>query len=185
MKRGYISKVDSAKEFQKQIELYQQCGVSLDNVAINVDFDAFISSVSCGDTVTVISYIGIFPSLDSYLKMATELIERNIVIESLQEPDIVVNKHNSVFVSQLNVLNHRLRSTTSIKCINKLKDEGRKVGRPAGSSNESLKKVSQVEKLLKESNMSVVNACKITGCNLKTYYRLKSSNTANVWTQQV
>lgn len=185
MKRGYIGKVDSAKEVQKQIELYQKCGISLDNVAINVDFDAFISSVSCGDTVIVSSYVGIFASLDSYLKMATELIERNIVIESLQEPDIVVDKCNSVFVSQLNALNHRLRSTTSIKCINKLKDEGRKIGRPLGSSSESLKKVSQVEKLLKDSNMSVVNACKITGCNLKTYYRLKSTNISNVWMQQL
>lgn len=174
MKYGYIGKINSAKEFQEYILLFEQREVPLDNVAINLSFDEFTASLGDGDTVVVCSYIGLFASLGTYLTTAIELLGKGITIESLLEPNVCINCSNSNLIRELNVLNRQLRSTSSLKSINKLKDEGKKVGRPRGScSSELQKKVAQVEKLRKESNISVVAACKLVECNMKTYYRLR------------
>lgn len=173
MKYGYMGKVNSAKEFQEHVELFERSGVALDNVVINIDFDEHIASLLTGDTIVVCSYIGLFPSLGAYLTKAIEMLEKGVMIESLQEPGIAVNPSNSKFINDLNTLNHRLRSTSSLKSIHKLMNEGKRVGRPRGSTLEQQKKVAQVEKLRRESNISVVAACKLAECNLKTYYRLR------------
>lgn len=173
MKYGYMGKVNSAKEFQEYVRLFEQSGISLDNMVMNVDFDEHIASLKTGDTIVVCSYIGLFPSLGAYLTKALEMWEKGVSIESLQEPSIAVNAINSGFINELNSLNHRLRSTSSLKSIQKLITEGKRVGRPRGSSMELKKKVAQIEKLRKDSNISVVAACRLVECNLKTYYRLR------------
>lgn len=174
MKHGYISKINSAQEFQQYILLFEQQEVSLDNITINLDFENFATSLNEGDTVVVRSYVGLFSSLGSYLTTAIELMERGIIIESLLEPNVCINRSNSDLIRELNILNRQLRSASSLKSITKLKNEGKKVGRPCGSCSLDIqKKVARVEKLRKESNISVVDACRQVGCNLKTYYRLK------------
>lgn len=173
MKYGYMGKVNSAKEFQECVRLFEHSGISLDNMVMNVDFDEHIASLKAGDTIVVCSYIGLFPSLGAYLTKASEMWEKGVSIESLQEPTIAVNAINSRFINELNSLNYRLRSTSSLKSIQKLIHEGKRVGRPRGSSVELKKKVAQIEKLRKESNISVVAACRLVECNLKTYYRLR------------
>lgn len=173
MKHGYINKINSAKEFQQYILLFEQRGVHLDNIAVNLDFENFVTSLSEGDAVVVCSYIGLFASLGSYLTTAIELMERGVVLESLLEPNVCINCSNSDLIRELNNLNRQLRSTSSIKSINRLKEEGKRVGRPCGTSSELQKRVAHVKKLRKESDISVVDACKLAGCNLKTYYRLK------------
>lgn len=173
MKYGYIGKINSAKEFQEHVQLFERNGVPLDNVVVNIDFDEHIASLKTGDTLVVCSYIGLFPSLGAYLNKAIEMLEKGVIIESLQEPGIAVNPSNSKFINDLNTLSYRLRSTSSLKSIHKLMNEGKRVGRPCGSTLEQQKKVAQVEKLRKELNISVVAACKLANCNLKTYYRLR------------
>lgn len=179
MKYGYMGKVNSVKEFQEHIGMFERSGVALDNVVMNVDFDEYIASLKVGDTIVVCSYVGLFPSLGAYLTKAIEMLESGVVMESLQEPGIAVNASNSKFINELSTLNHRLRSTSSLKSIHKLMTEGKRVGRPHGSSKELQKKVSQVEKLRKESNISVSAACKLVACNLKTYYRLRDREAAS------
>lgn len=179
MKYGYMSKVSSVKEFQKYVQLFERGGLSLENIVINVDFDEHIASLKAGDTIVVCSYVGLFPSLGAYLNKAIEMLERGVVMESLQEPSVTVDASNSKFINDLNTLNHRLRSTSSLKSIHKLINEGKRVGRPCGSSKELQKKVTQIEKLRKESNISVVAACKLVECNLKTYYRLRGNEGAS------
>lgn len=178
MKHGYMGKVNSAKEFQEHVRTFERSGVSLDNVVVNVDFDEYITSLKTGDTIVVCSYVGLFPSLGAYLTKAIEMLEKGVVIESLQEPNIAVNDSNSKFINDLNTLNYRLRSTSSIKSIHKLMNEGKRLGRPRGSTLKQQKKVAQVEKLRRESNISVVAACKLAECNLKTYYRLRGEHRA-------
>lgn len=173
MRYGYIGKINSAKEFQEHIRMFECSGVPLDNVAVNLSFDEFIAPLNDGDTVVVCSYIGLFPSLSAYLTKAIEMLERGVIIESLQEPNLTVNTSNNQLICELNALNHRLRSASSIKSFSKQKEDGKKVGRPRGSSLELKKKVAHIDNLRKESNISVVAACKQVGCNLKTYYRLK------------
>lgn len=173
MKYGYVSRIDSAKEFQNYILLFEQRGVILDNIVINSDFDSFITSLVKGDTVVVFSYIGVFASLSAYLTTVIELLERGITIESLQQPNISINCSNEDLIRELNALNQQLRSSSSLKGMTKSRTEGKRLGRPRGSSLELRKKVVQVEKLCRESNLTVVAACKLTGCNMKTYYRLK------------
>lgn len=174
MKRGYISQVHSAREFQEQIRLFEQRGVSLDNISFNVSFEAYIASLNEGDRAIIYSYVGLFSSLGSYLTTAIDLMEKSVTIESLLEPNVTINASNCELVRELNSLNRSLRSLSSLRSVNKLKSEGKKVGRPHGSSVILQKKVVQVEKLRNESNISVVAACRLTECNPKTYYRLKS-----------
>lgn len=173
MKRGYITKINSAKEFQEHVLLFEEHGVTLENVVINLDFEEFIASLAEGDIVVIYSYVGLFASLGSYLTTAIELMERGVVIESLVEPGVAINNSNRQFVCELNDLNRRLRSMSSLKGVSKLKSEGKRVGRPRGTSTELQKKVAKVAKLREESNITVVAACKLTKCNMKTYYRLK------------
>lgn len=176
MKYGYVSKIDSAKEFQHYIVLFEQRGVVLDNIMISSDFDGFLTSLAEGDTVIILSYIGVFASLSAYLTAVVELLERGITIESLQQPNIRINHSNGNLIRELNTLNRQLHSCSSLKGMTKSKTEGKKLGRPCGSSKKLQKKVEQVEKLRKESNISVTAACKLVECNVKTYYRLKSKN---------
>lgn len=178
MKYGYMGKVNSAKEFQEHVRMFERSGVDLDNIVMNVGFDEQAVSLKAGDTIVVRSYVGLFPSLGAYLTKAIYMLERGVVVESLHEPGISVNVSNSKFINELNTLNHRLRSTSSLKSIHKLMTEGKRVGRPHGSSKELQKKVSQVEKLRKESNISVSAACKLVACNMKTYYRLRDKEAA-------
>lgn len=175
MKYGYVSRIDSAKEFQHHILLFEQRGVALDNIVINPDFDRFLASRVQGDTVIILSYVGLFASIGSYLTAVIELLEKGIAIESLQEPNVRINSSNEELIRELNTLNRQLRSCSSIKGMTKSRTEGKRLGRPRGSSVELQKKVAQVGKLCKESNISVVAACKLTGCNMKTYYRLKNN----------
>lgn len=149
MRYGYIDKINSAKEFQEYVRLFEQNGVALDDVIINPDFENLTSALTEGDELIVCSYIGLFASLGSYLTTATELLEKGIVIESLLEPGVCVNISNREFARELNILNHRLRSSSSLKSMDKLKTEGKKIGRPRGSSSELQKKVTQIEKLRK------------------------------------
>lgn len=174
MKRGYISQVNSAREFQEQIRLFEQRGVSPDNISVNLSFEAYVSSLNEGDRAIIYSYVGLFPSLGSYLTTAMDLMEKSVTIESLLEPNVIINASNCEFVHQLNSLNRSLRSWSSLRSINKLKSEGKRVGRPHGSSVMLQKKVAQVEKLRNESNISIAAACRLADCNPKTYYRLKS-----------
>lgn len=176
MKHGYMGEINSAKEFQEQVQLFERSDVSLDNIVINVGFDEHIASLKAGDTIVVCSYVGLFPSLSAYLTKAIKMLERGVIIESLQEPNIVVNASNREFINELNTLNHRLRSISSLKSVHKLMNEGKRFGRPRGSSKELQKKVAQVEKLRKESDISVVAACKLVECNVKTYYRLRGKS---------
>lgn len=174
MKHGYISKVNSVKEFQEYISLFEQKGVALDNVTVNLDFEEFISSLSSGDKAVICSYIEVFSSLGAYLSTAIELLERDITLESLQEPEVIIDNSNCEFIRELTAMGRQLRSTSSHKSMDRLKQQGRKVGRPCGSSLELQRKVARVEKLRGESNISVINACKLAGCNPKAYYRLKN-----------
>lgn len=181
MKYGYISKIDSAKEFQHYILMFEQREVDLDNIVINPDFNSLLASLVEGDTVIIFSYIGVFASLGSYMTTVIELLERGITIESLQEPNVRINCSNRELISELNALNRLLRSNSSLKGQTKSITEGKRLGRPQGSSPELRKKVAHVEKLCRESNLTIVAACKLVGCNLKTYYRLKDRDNSNNW----
>lgn len=173
MKYGYIDKINSAKEFHRYILLFEKSGVFLDNIIVNINFEDFIASLSDGDTAIVCSYVGLFTSVNSYVANAIELIGRGIIIESLLEPNVSINNSNIEFARELNVLINRLHPISSINGVHKLKPGNRRVGRPRGSSSDLQRKVMQVEKLRQQSNISVVRACELTGCNLQTYYRIK------------
>lgn len=174
MKYGYIGTIHSAKEFQENIALFEQQGIPLDNVSINTSFDEFVASLTEGDTAVVYSYTGLFTSLDTYLTAVIELAERGVVIKSLKEPNISVTDSNRAFVGELYALGRQLRSASSLKNVNKLKNEGRRVGRPAGTTSDTLEKVAQIDKLCKQSGISVTKACKMVSCQPRTYYRIKN-----------
>lgn len=173
MEYGYIGKIHSVKKLQEYITLFEQRGIITDNVVINLAFDEFVTSLNDEDTIVVYSYVGLFASLNSYMSTAIKLIERGIVIESLLELHICINRSNSELVSALNVLNRQFHSSISLKGIDKAKAEGKKLGRPRGSTSDMQKKVQQIDKLCKESNIPISEACIIAGCLPVTYYRIK------------
>lgn len=176
MKHGYISKVNSAKEFQEHLKMFEHRGVPLDNVVVNVNFDEYIASLKDGDTVVVCSYVGLFPSLGAFLTTVVKLMGNGIAIESLFEPNLVVDTSSYELIRQLSILSRTISSTSSIISINKSRNEGKKLGRPSGSGAIIRKKVAQAEKLCKESNITIAAACRMVDCNQKTYYRLRSKD---------
>lgn len=170
MKYGYLNKINSAQEFQKYITLFQQKEVPLENIIINTNFDKFAESLNQGDQIVVHSYIGLFPSLTSYLKTTLELIDKNITIESILEPNICIDNNNIQLIRELTNLNQQLRTNTT-------PNSTQKRGRPTGATPTIKKKVAQTEKLRQKANISVAEACRITGCQAKTYYRLTKLET--------
>lgn len=177
MKYGFIGITRSAKELMEYVCLFEERGVILDNIAINRDFDGFAAALSSNDRVIVISYSDIFGSINSYLGTVIELWDRGVMIESLSEPMITVSDENYQYIRQLYALSSKLRATTSIKGINRARAEGKKLGRPPGSTSRSKSLVAQVDRLCKQSHISITKACKMVGCQQRTYYRLKKTET--------
>lgn len=104
---------------------------------------------------TVKKYVNIWNSLSlSYeafiAKSDSELYSLFCVVESPAEaaPRMMHLTECLRLIRELNMLNHQLRANASLKIINKLKSEGKRVGSPRGRSSELRKKVTQVERLL-------------------------------------
>lgn len=172
MKRGFIKNVGSASELQKFIEIFDKSGIEYDDIIVNQDFKDFIKTATPGDTIVIHSYTDVFNSMTDFYTTVIELNERNISLESLSETDIIIGNENIDCIRSLYQLSHKLRKSATCKGLDRLRLEGKKLGRPPGSTKLG-DKVSDVTKLRETLNMSISKACSVSGITPRTYYRHK------------
>lgn len=172
MKRGFIRQILSAKELYQRMELFADAGVDVEKITIDDNFEAFSKTVVSGDTVVVDSYCVAFNSLDGFLAVVVALASRGVAVESLLEPGLRIDADNVELFRSLEKLGVLLRKNMTQKGIDKAVLNGKKLGRPIGSTKVH-NKVVNVEKLCSKMDLSVAEACRRTGCNPRTYYRYK------------
>lgn len=173
MRYGYIGIINSIAEFKEYILLFEKQGVGIGNVIINQTFDDFINSTVSGDVVVVYSFTQVFNSITSMLYTVTDLFKRGVVVVSLSEPEIEINRDNIYVITQLCVLSDKLKVITTRRGISKTKSTGKKLGRPSGNTLIQKLKVIEVDRLREKTSITVTKACKIVGCQPRTYYRIK------------
>lgn len=170
MVKGFISKLESATEFQKLLSLFKQNGIDAHNVTINQPFAQFASTLHHGDKLLLISYSDVFLGLSDMFEHCLTLADKGIEIRSIREQDIVFSDKHLPMMRNLHTIGRDMRSQRTLRGVNKAKAEGRRLGRPGGSVKLNPKAIA-ADKLHKESGMTVVQACKIAGCTPQTYYR--------------
>lgn len=174
MKYGYIGIINSITEFKEYILLFEKQGVGIGNVIINQTFDDFVDSTVSGDVVVVYSFTQVFKSITSMLYKVTDLFNRGVVVLSLSEPEIEINRDNIDLITQLCVLSDKIKAITTRRGVSKAKSIGKKLGRPSGNTLIQKIKVIEVDRLREKTSITVTKACKIVGCQPRTYYRIKN-----------
>lgn len=172
MKKGFIAAFGSVVELKEIITLMEQYGVDNKNIVINQNFEEFTNSLQSGDVVVIPSYADVFMSLPYFLTKYIELSSHGIAIESVMEPSIDISAQNIALIKLLSELGTSIRISSTQRGLTKAKSEGKKLGRPYGSTKLD-NEIKEVERLKKETNLSVLKACKIVGCEPRTYYRYR------------
>lgn len=170
MVRGFIKPNSSVIEVISLIEKLKQNGVSLENISINQTFTEFCSEVTNGDTLIIESFTDVFSSLTELFTTLIDFNERKISLTSLNEPDLVIKEEQTALIETLHKIGGKLRAARTKRGLTNAKAQGKKLGRPFGSTKVD-SKVSAATKLTKTSNMSIEKACEIAGCTVKSYYR--------------
>lgn len=170
MKKGFISDIGNALQFQQLLSLFEQNGIDANNIIINQPFGDFTTTLKPGDTLFIVSYSDVFFGLGDMLDRCITLLDKDIEICSIMEPDIIFGSKYLSLMRNLHILGRDMRSRRTQNGVNKAKAEGKKLGRPEGTVKFNSKAIA-VEKLRRESRITVVDACKIVGCSPQTYYR--------------
>lgn len=170
MKKGFVKQTSSGVELQEVIPAFERAGVAADQIIVEESFETFASGLQRGDTVVIQSYLDIFSSMNEFFVQSLRLVDRGIDIESLAEPAIVMSDDSAGFIRGLYELGGYLRKHSTCQGLMKAKAEGKRLGRPVGTTKLD-QKVQQVIELRKSGNISVLKACEIAGCNPRGYYR--------------
>lgn len=173
MKRGFIKQMSSAKELYKRMQLFANAGVAIENITIDTDFEQFSKTVIPGDTIVFDSYTSIFNSLTNFFNASIKLVERGVALESLSEPNIRVNAETIDMFRALSTLGASLRKKITMRGLSKALSEGKKLGRPVGSTKFH-SQILQINELCDKMHLSVAEACRRVGCLPRTYYRHKN-----------
>lgn len=170
MVKGFISKIGNVMEFQELLSLFEQNGVDADNIIINQPLIELTSNLSSGDKLVLISYCDVFLGLSDMFDRCIALADSGMEVRSIKEPEIVFNGEQLSMMRKLHTLGREMRSRRTLNGVNKAKAQGKRLGRPEGTIKFNSKAIA-VDKLRRESGLTVVEACKIVGCNTQTYYR--------------
>lgn len=170
MKKGFVAALNSVAEFKDVVAMFEQKGVEAQDVVINKSFDDFAQSLQSGDVVVVRSYADVFVSLPYFFTKYMEFAQRGISIESITDQTVELTTENVKLIQLLSDVGTSIRAFSTQKGLMKARSEGKKLGRPQGSTKLD-SKIKEVERLRKEAGLSVVKACKIAGCEPRTYYR--------------
>lgn len=176
MKRGFIQPGKTAAELIRIFKHLEESDVIADNITINSSFDEFVKNVNDGDTVVIDSYIDIFGGLNDMLMRLIELSQRGVIIESFNEPLLKLTANNIDIFKALLSIGIKVKASSTVRGLNKARESGVKLGRPLGTTKAD-KKVKDANRLHREQGLSITKACKIVGCQPRTYYRhIKNSS---------
>lgn len=168
MKLGYINQTASATELIQQIEQQKAKGVDIENIALSTPFSEFINNVPCGCTVVIPSYGTVFNNLYQMIDTLLTLHKKGVYVESATEPMVCSPEENIDLLERIRHISPSLNKTRVSS-----NPKGKR-GRPPGSIKAS-NNAAEVDKIRKKLNISIEKACRIVGCQPRTYYRNKKA----------
>lgn len=171
MKLGYINPATTTTELLHQIEQQKTFGVNAENITINKTFPDFIDNIppEC-TTIVVTSYCSAISSLTQLLQTVITMHKRGISLESATEPTICPPNGN---IESIELIQHIAIELNRINTAKYKNTSTPKRGRPLGSSKHS-NKAKEVDTVRQQMSISIEKACRLVGCQPRTYYRHKA-----------
>lgn len=168
MRCGFIKPMTSAKKMQESFTRFTRAGVMIDDITISKNFATMVDTLQKGDVVIVENYAAVFDSMNDFMSSVT-LMERGVTIESLDEPDMVIQPETIDFIRMLNKLGYGLRKTPK----EQVRPKNKRLGRPLGTKKFD-DEFMMAQELIAKHKLSVQAACRKVGFQPRTYYRYKT-----------
>lgn len=169
MRIGYVQAVNSAVEFQQIIEEMKNVGIEAQNIFVNPSFSDFATTLNHGD-VLVIKSLCAFNSIAELFIHTIALLKREITVQSIDDPWFAMTQNQITLLQGFSDVSRKLRSSRSTQSLDQARAAGKKLGRPRGTTQHS-QKVAEAQRLHRTEGLSITKACKIAGCQPRTYYR--------------
>lgn len=131
------------------------------------------------DIIMVYKTDRIFRSLKNMIQLIEIFNEKGVLFKSITEPSFDTTSANGKFIIQIfgavaeferNLISERTRS--GLEGARKRK---KLLGRPKGSSQESLEKYQYAKHLYDNKNMPIDKACRQAGISKATFYRIEKT----------
>lgn len=163
MQKIFIPTTKSTREIMEAIKLVEKLGMPKDDTYIGGSFSEFAAKLKTGDTA-VVKTLKIFASINEILEQTNALANRGVELRSIDEPWFGTKKLTAKeFAAKLFTLgvsiHSPLYSAKNTQPNPKLKPKSRVTA-----------KAEYVDQLRVNHHITVVKACKIAGCSLKSYY---------------
>ena len=173
MKKGFIKISQNAVSIQHDISRLNERGVATDSIFIEKKFQSVLTQLKKGDTIVVSSLQDICGGMKELLHLVEKLINEGIAIESADEYGIRITPDDPKTAALIKSLNRfRLDITAqNIRTgLNKAIDNGRKLGRPTGMTEEMNQKMKQAITLYQSTEMSIADICRRVDLNKSSFY---------------
>lgn len=183
---GYARVSTSNQNIENQIALLKEngCEKIFTDIASGVREDRaglneMLSYLRKGDILLVYKTDRIFRSLKNMIDLIEKFNQKEVLFKSITEPEFDTTSANGKFIIQIfgavaeferNLISERTKSgLEGAKKRNKL------LGRPKGSSPESVEKYQYAKHLYDNKNISIEKACKQAGISKATFYRVENN----------
>lgn len=183
---GYARVSTLSQNIENQISLLkeQECEKIYTDIASGVrenrnGLNEMISNLRKGDIVLVYKTDRIFRSLKNMIDLIEKFNQKGVLFKSITEPAFDTTSANGKFIIQIfgavaeferNLISERTKSgLEGARRRNKL------IGRPKGSSAESIEKYQYAKHLYDNKNIPIEKACKQAGISKATFYRIDKS----------
>ena len=181
---GYARVSTSGQNIENQIALLKEngCEKIFTDIASGVREDReglkeMLSQLRKDDIVLVYKTDRIFRSLKNMIDLIEQFNKKEVLFKSITEPAFDTTSANGKFIIQIfgavaeferNLISERTKSgLEGARRRNKL------LGRPKGSSKESIDKYQYAKHLYDNKNMPIEKACKQAGISKATFYRIE------------
>lgn len=133
-----------------------------------------------GDTIIVYKTDRIFRSLKNMIGLIEKFNENGILFKSITEPTFDTTTANGKFIIQIfGAVAEFERSLISERTKAGLEGARRRkklLGRPKGSSPQSIEKYNYAKHLYENKNIAIDKACKQAGISKTTFYRIENQS---------
>lgn len=180
---GYARVSTSGQNLENQIALLKEngCEKIFSDIASGVREDRaglneMLSYLRKDDVILVYKTDRIFRSLKNMIDLIEKFNQKGVLFKSITEPAFDTTSANGKFIIQIfgavaeferNLISERTKSgLDGARRRNKL------LGRPKGSSQESIEKYQFAKHLYDNKNISIEKACKKAGIGKATFYRI-------------
>ena len=181
---GYARVSTSGQNIENQIALLKKngCEKIFTDIASGVREDReglkeMLSQLRKDDIVLVYKTDRIFRSLKNMIDLIEQFNQKGVLFKSITEPAFDTTSANGKFIIQIfgavaeferNLISERTKSgLEGARRRNKL------LGRPKGSSKESIEKYQYAKHLYDNKNIPIEKACKQAGISKATFYRIE------------